>query len=89
MSRERRSCVYIYADDLGHGMLSCYGQRHFLTPNIDRLTAAGGRFTRACVALCLWQSFASGARKNPCFFYLPSTTREACAPGPAEIRVRP
>lgn len=45
--------IYIYADDLGHGMLSCYGQRHFRTPNIDRLAAGGMRFNRAygCV-LC-------------------------------------
>lgn len=36
--------IYIYADDLGRGMLSCYGQRHFRTPNIDRLAAEGTRF---------------------------------------------
>lgn len=39
--------IYIYADDLGRGMLSCYGQRHFKTPNIDRLAEEGRRFTRA------------------------------------------
>ena len=39
--------VYIYADDLGRGMLSCYGQKHFRTPNIDRLAGEGVRFTRA------------------------------------------
>jgi arylsulfatase A-like enzyme len=39
--------VYIYADDLGRGMLSCYGQRHFATPNIDRLAREGMRFTSA------------------------------------------
>ena len=39
--------VYIYADDLGHGMLGCYGQKHFKTPNIDRLATQGVRFTRA------------------------------------------
>lgn len=36
--------IYIYADDLGRGMLSCYGQRHFRTPNIDRLAGEGTRF---------------------------------------------
>ena len=41
------SIVCIYADDLGHGMLSCYGQQHFQTPNIDRLASEGVRFTRA------------------------------------------
>jgi arylsulfatase A-like enzyme len=28
---------YIHADDLGHGMLSCYAQEHYHMPNIDRL----------------------------------------------------
>ena len=27
--------IYIYADDMGKGMLSAYGQRHFTTPHID------------------------------------------------------
>lgn len=39
--------VFVYADDLGRGMLSCYGQEHFATPNIDRLACDGVRFTRA------------------------------------------
>lgn len=33
------------ADDLGWGDLSCYGQTHFSTPNIDQLAAEGVRFT--------------------------------------------
>jgi len=37
--------VFILADDLGYGDLSCYGQRKFKTPNIDRLAAEGMRFT--------------------------------------------
>jgi arylsulfatase A-like enzyme len=37
--------VFIYADDLGRGMLSCYGQKHFQTPHIDRLAREGVRFT--------------------------------------------
>ncbi|MBN1558115.1 MAG: sulfatase-like hydrolase/transferase, partial [Lentisphaerae bacterium] len=45
--------VMLYADDLGRGMLSCYGQRHFETPNIDRLAREGTRFERAYgCALC-------------------------------------
>ena len=39
--------VFIYADDLGRGMLSCYGQTHFETPNIDRLATGGVRFEHA------------------------------------------
>lgn len=38
--------IFIHADDLGYGDLSCYGQRNFQTPNIDRLAQEGVRFTQ-------------------------------------------
>ncbi len=38
--------IYILADDLGYGDLSCYGQEKFTTPNIDRLAEEGMKFTR-------------------------------------------
>lgn len=38
--------IYILADDLGYGDLSCYGQQKFTTPNIDRLAAGGVLFTQ-------------------------------------------
>ena len=38
--------VYILADDLGYGDLSCYGQKKFSTPNIDRLAVEGMLFTQ-------------------------------------------
>ncbi len=38
--------IYILADDLGYGDLSCYGQRYFTTPNIDAMAAQGMRFTQ-------------------------------------------
>jgi arylsulfatase A-like enzyme len=38
--------VYILADDLGYGDLSCYGQTNFQTPNIDKLAKTGMRFTQ-------------------------------------------
>jgi len=38
--------VYILADDLGYGDLSCYGQTHFQTPNIDKMAAEGMLFTQ-------------------------------------------
>jgi len=37
--------IYILADDLGYGDLSCYGQTKFETPNIDLLAKEGIRFT--------------------------------------------
>ncbi len=36
--------VFIIADDLGYGDLSCYGQSKFSTPNIDRLASQGMLF---------------------------------------------
>jgi len=38
--------IYILADDLGYGDLSCYGQEKFSTPNIDQLAAEGMLFTQ-------------------------------------------
>jgi arylsulfatase A-like enzyme len=38
--------IFILADDLGYGDLSCYGQKKFKTPNIDQLAAEGIRFTQ-------------------------------------------
>ncbi len=43
----RPNVIYVYADDLGRGMLSCYGQRHFETPNIDRIANEGMQFMRS------------------------------------------
>ena len=46
--------IYILADDLGYGDLSCYGSTAIETPNIDRLADEGMRFTDfyVCNALC-------------------------------------
>lgn len=42
----RPNIIYILADDLGYGDVSCYGQEHFQTPNIDRLAVEGMLFTQ-------------------------------------------
>lgn len=39
--------IFIMADDLGFADVSCYGQRDYTTPNIDRLATEGMRFTQA------------------------------------------
>src|ERR687887_1432330 len=39
--------VFILADDLGYADVSCYGQRDYTTPNVDRLAIEGLRFTQA------------------------------------------
>ena len=38
--------VYILADDLGYGDLSCYGQTRFQTPNLDKMAGEGMMFTQ-------------------------------------------
>ena len=42
---DKPNIVYILLDDAGYGDLSCYGQKHFKTPNIDRLAGEGLKFT--------------------------------------------
>ncbi|MDP4647550.1 MAG: arylsulfatase [Akkermansiaceae bacterium] len=42
---ERPNVILIYADDLGIGLLGCYGQKIIETPHIDKLAAEGMRFT--------------------------------------------
>jgi arylsulfatase A-like enzyme len=39
--------LFILADDMGWGDLSCYGRPDYKTPNLDRLAAEGIRFTNA------------------------------------------
>jgi len=41
----RTSIIYLACQGLAQGDLSCYGQTNFQTPNLDRLAAAGTRFT--------------------------------------------
>jgi arylsulfatase A-like enzyme len=43
---QKPNIVYILADDLGYGDLSCNGQELFSTPNIDKLAESGLKFTQ-------------------------------------------
>jgi arylsulfatase A-like enzyme len=45
--------VFILADDLGYGDLSCYGQQKFKTPNIDQLASSGMKFTTHYAGSCV------------------------------------
>lgn len=42
---KKPNIVFIYADDLGYGDLSCYGAKNIFTPNLDALAAGGVKFT--------------------------------------------
>jgi arylsulfatase A-like enzyme len=39
--------IFIVADDLGYGDMSCYGAKSIATPHVDSLAASGLRFTDA------------------------------------------
>jgi N-acetylgalactosamine-6-sulfatase len=47
---DRPNIVFLFADDLGWGDLSCYGQRRVDTPHLDRLASQGTVFTGFYVA---------------------------------------
>ncbi|MBL8229413.1 MAG: arylsulfatase [Bryobacterales bacterium] len=51
---ERPNIIFILADDIGYGDLSCYGATKVKTPNVDKLAARGVRFTdgHSCSATC-------------------------------------
>ncbi len=38
--------IFIMVDDAGYGDFSCYGQKKFTTPNIDRMAMRGMKFTQ-------------------------------------------
>ena len=42
---ERPNVILIFADDLGPGLIGCYGQQRIATPHIDRLAREGMKFT--------------------------------------------
>ncbi len=46
--------VFIYADDLGYGDPSCYGNAVIKTPNLDQMARDGARFTNfySCSPVC-------------------------------------
>ncbi|MHC4173901.1 MAG: sulfatase-like hydrolase/transferase, partial [Planctomycetota bacterium] len=46
-SRKKPNIVYIMLDELAYFELSCMGNKYLKTPNIDRMTAEGMRFTQA------------------------------------------
>jgi arylsulfatase A len=54
LAKRPPNIIFIVADDLGYGDISCYGQQRFQTPHIDRLATEGLKFTQgyAGTAVC-------------------------------------
>ena len=48
---ETPNIVIILADDLGYGDLSCYGQKAWQTPHIDRMASEGAKLTKFYVPM--------------------------------------
>jgi arylsulfatase A-like enzyme len=44
---QQPNILFIFSDDLSYRDLSCYGQKHYQTPNLDKLAMNGMRFTQA------------------------------------------
>jgi arylsulfatase A-like enzyme len=47
MAAKRPNILFILADDMGWGDLSCFGRPDYKTPNLDKLASQGIRFTNA------------------------------------------
>ena len=78
--------VFILADDLGYGDLSCYGQTKFTTPHIDRLAAEGMKFGQfyAGTTVCAPSrcSLMTGYHTGHCFIRGNSNQPETLGNGP-------
>ena len=44
---DKPNVIFIYADDIGYGDLSCNGSKTIHTPNVERIASEGVRFTNA------------------------------------------
>jgi len=47
---QRPNIIYIMTDDMGYGDLSCYGNKKYTTPNLDKLASQGVKFVNAYAA---------------------------------------
>jgi arylsulfatase A-like enzyme len=46
-AQSQPNIIYIMTDDMGYGDLSCYGNKAYLTPNMDKLASQGMKFVNA------------------------------------------
>ncbi|HPU83977.1 MAG TPA: arylsulfatase [Candidatus Latescibacteria bacterium] len=82
----RPNIIILYADDLGFGDVGCYGATEIPTPNVDRLAAAGIRFTNgyATAATCTPSRYSLLTGSYPW-----RNDRAAILPGDAPLIVEP
>ena len=45
--QQKPNVIFLIADDIGYGDLSCYGEKTIHTPNVEKLASRGIRFTDA------------------------------------------
>ena len=72
VSAKKPNIIFILADDLGVGSVSCYGADNYKTPNVGKLASGGIRFTHGYTAplcgpsraLIMTGRYAFGARET-------------------------
>ncbi|NIJ44841.1 arylsulfatase A-like enzyme [Wenyingzhuangia heitensis] len=77
-AQEKPNVIYILADDLGYGDLSCYGQKILSTPNIDKLAKKGMKFTDhySGNAVCSPSRAVLMTGQNPAHVYITGNSKE-------------
>ncbi|ANW96227.1 N-acetylgalactosamine 6-sulfate sulfatase [Wenyingzhuangia fucanilytica] len=77
-AQTKPNVIYILADDLGYGDLSCYGQKILKTPNIDRLAKKGIKFTDhySGNAVCSPSRAVLMTGQNPAHVYITGNSKE-------------
>ena len=84
---DKPNVIFILADDLGIGNVSCYGSDKYKTNNIDKLASGGTRYTQAFTAALCGPSRAL-IMTGRYAFRNGSTNQDACMKMPiAELRL--
>jgi arylsulfatase A-like enzyme len=77
-AQEKPSIIFILADDLGYGNLSCYGATDLRTSEIDKLAKNGFKFTKAYAnsTVCSPSGAAILSGNYPYFVGVPGVIRD-------------
>ena len=86
--RQKPNILFILADDLGWGDLSCYGRPDYKTPVLDALAAAGVRFTQAYANSSTCSPTRVGLISGRCQYRLPVGLYDPL-PGGAKVGLPP